>query len=113
MFDVATHHFFHLMGLPPVNAQFGLADVRQEIDYLAEAPMGALLLIRSGLLKVGGSSIRTRHVMTDPHGTITHAVLETVTVRLDMAARKSAPFPSEFASRAQQLMLSPDPPVAD
>jgi acyl-CoA thioester hydrolase len=105
MFDVAGFHLLHLLGLPAADQDFGWADVRQEIDYKAEVPLGALVVIRSGLLKAGGSSLRARHVMESADGGNTHAVMEVVTVRLDLHARRAAPLPREFRERAGELVM--------
>lgn len=100
MFDVAAYHLAHRIGLGHRPAeQVGLADVRHEIDYRAEVPLGGLVLIRSGVLKSGTSSFRARHVMTDADGETVHAVLEAVTVRFDLAARSATPLPAGFAER--------------
>ena len=66
MFAVASYHFAHRLGLAyDASTNMGLADVRHEIDYKAEAPVGGLVLIRSGVISVGRTSFRARHVMTD------------------------------------------------
>ena len=106
MFDVAAYHLAHRLGLgPDRTGRFGLADVRQEIDYKVEVPVGALVLIRSGILSSGRSSYRARHMMTSPDRRDTHAVLEAVTVRFDLIQRKSAPLPPDFADRAAEVAV--------
>jgi acyl-CoA thioesterase FadM len=105
MFDVAAYHFLHLIKAPATNTEFGWADVRQEIDYCDEVRAGSLILIRSGLLKVGRTSLRTRHVMSDPDETRTHAVLEAVTIRFDLRARKAAALPEGFARDVGRFMI--------
>lgn len=106
MFDVAAYHLYHVLGEPtPGDGQFGLADVRHEIDYRHEARVGALLLIRSGVVATGRSSLRARHVMMDPDGQVVHAVLESTTVRLDLVARKSAPLTPAFTTRAADFLI--------
>lgn len=100
MFDVAAYHFFHMIGFRhDLDQYIGLADVRQEVDYKDEVAVGALVLIRSGLVSVGRSSLRVRHVMTDPDQTKVHAVMEAVTVRFDLQARRSMQLPDDFAGR--------------
>lgn len=109
MFDVASYHLFWKIGLEhDAEGQFGLADVRQEIDYSREVPLGALVLIRSGVLEVGRSSIRCRHVMSGTDGLTVHAVLEAVTVRFDLHIRKSVALPGEVSGLAQDCMIRED-----
>lgn len=106
MFDVASYHLFHRLNLghfPQLGV--GLADVRHEIDYLAEVPVGGLVLIRSGVVGMKRTSIRARHIMSDVGGDLTHAVLEAVTVRFDLAARKSMPLDPGFAERAAPYLI--------
>lgn len=106
MFDVAAYHLVHRLGLGHhPETGMGLADVRQEIDYRAEVPLGGLVLIRSGLLEVGRSSYRARHVMTDAAGEVEHATMVAVTVRFDLAARTSVQLPDGFAAVAKPLFI--------
>lgn len=109
MFDTAAYHLFHALGMPfAAGDQLGWADVRQEIEYRHEAGIGALVLVRSGVLGHGRSSLRSRHVMTDPDGIIVHAAMTCTTVRFDLTARKSAPLPPDFATRAAPLTIADD-----
>jgi acyl-CoA thioesterase FadM len=106
MFDVASYHLMHALGdRPATDRTMGWADVRHTIDYKAEVGVGALVLIRSGVLKTGRTSFSARHVMTDPDGEVLHAVLEAATVRFDLVARKASPLPEGFAGRAAGLMI--------
>ena len=110
MFDTACYHLFHALGMPFVgNEALGWADVRHEIDYRREAGAGALVLIRSGVLGHGRSSLRARHVMTDPDGGVVHAVMDSTTVRFDLLKRKSVPLPPDFADRAAPLTITDVP----
>lgn len=105
MFYVAAYHFFHEIGARfGAGDDHGWADVRQEFDYLREVRSGGLIVIHSGVVSVGRSSIRSRHLMTDADGLVRHAAMEVVTVRFDLAARASAPLPEDVAARARQLL---------
>ena len=108
MFDVASYHLMHALGERPQEgtAQLGWADVNQSIDYKAEVRVGALVLIRSGVLRTGRSSFVAQHVMTDPDGETVHAVLTATTVRFDLLERKSAPLPDFLLTNAMPLMVS-------
>lgn len=107
MFDVASYHLMHALGERPQEGSAGLgwADVNHSIDYKAEVKVGALVLIRSGVLRTGRSSFVAQHVMTDPDGEIIHAVLTATTVRFDLLERKSAPLPDFLLTNALQLMV--------
>ncbi|WP_156318091.1 thioesterase family protein [Blastomonas sp. AAP25] len=108
MFDVASYHLMHALGDRPAgqNAELGWADVNHTIDYKAEVAIGALLLIRSGVVRTGRNSIVTRHVMTDPDATIEHAILTATTVRFDLVARKSAPLPEAILAGCEALTIA-------
>jgi acyl-CoA thioester hydrolase len=106
MFDTASYHFGHMLGIEfEPGGDLGQADVRQEIDYKAEVPVGTLLLVRSGVVSLGRKSYRTGHVMTSVNGDTEFACLEAVTVFFDLKARKSAPFPKGFAAAATAHLI--------
>jgi acyl-CoA thioester hydrolase len=106
MFDVAAYHLADRLGLGLDSiARIGLADVRHEIDYRSEVPVGGLVMIRSGLLATGRSSYRARHIMTDATGSVEHAVMTAVTVRFDLAARKSIPLGRAVTEMAAPLLI--------
>lgn len=106
MFDVASYHLMHALGdRPTPHAGLGWADVNHSIDYKAEVAIGALLLIRSGVVRTGRSSIVTQHVMTCPDGAVEHAVLTATTVRFDLVARKSAPLPDDFRTSCDAYQI--------
>lgn len=110
MFDVASYHFMHLIKAPPTDSEMGFADVRQEIDYRDEVRAGALVLIKSALLRVGRTSFRARHVMSDPDENRVHAVMEAVTVRFDLKARQASPLPEFFSASAATFVLDAKSP---
>ena len=107
MFDVASYHLMHALGDRPAAqiGELGWADVNHSIDYKAEVAVGGLLLIRSGVVRTGRSSIVTQHVMTDPDAEVEHAVLTATTVRFDLVARKSAPLPEYFRTGCEAFQV--------
>ncbi|MDM7955759.1 thioesterase family protein [Blastomonas sp.] len=108
MFDVASYHLMHALGDRPAAqaGELGWADVNHSIDYKSEVAIGALLLIRSGVVRTGRSSIVTRHIMTDPDAGVEHAVLTATTVRFDLVARKSAPLPDLIRAGCEALHIA-------
>ncbi|MDT9600353.1 acyl-CoA thioesterase [Sphingosinicella rhizophila] len=104
MFEAASYHLLAQLGFDFAAAgKVGFADRRHEIDYLVEVRAGSLLLIRSGVLAVGRSSLRTVHVMTDVARTKEHARLEMLSICFDLQIRKSMPLPQDLRHRAELL----------
>jgi acyl-CoA thioester hydrolase len=111
MFDIAFYHLAHRLGIGyDPSSGIGLADVRQEIDYRHEVPLGALVLVRSGVVSIGRSSFRSRHIMMDADEREVHAELTATTVRFDLSKRESIPLPDDFIRRAEPLMVTGSSP---
>ncbi len=66
---------------------------------------GTLVVVRSGLLHVGTSSLRLFHVMSDARTGDELATLHQAGVHLDHDARRPAPLPPELADRARALLV--------
>lgn len=106
MFDTAFYHLVHLLGEPPVGeGALGWADVRQTIDYRHEARMGALVLIRSGIVRTGRTSLVARHVMSSADEDVVHAIMEATTVRFDLSERKAVPLTAAFLANATAALI--------
>ena len=107
---------YHLLGrLGPIVGQqdgrrVGWADVRHEISYQREMVAGDLLVCESSILSVGNSSIRHRTILMRLPDREPCTVLEGVTVRLDLDARKSIPLTSEARKIARELLASESAP---
>jgi acyl-CoA thioester hydrolase len=107
MFDIAAYHLMdRLQGGIGDAPDLGWADVRHEIDYKSEVAVGALVLVRSGVVRLGRTSITHRHVMTSTDGATVHAMLQAVTVRFDRAARSAAPLPELLKANSEPLLIS-------
>ncbi len=99
MFDAAFWQHLSAMGFTRAYLaanHTGFVDVKDTIEYKAEVPVGARIVIESGLLKVGRSSITALHVMRDSDTGETAATSEKITVYFDLAARQSAPLPDDM-----------------
>lgn len=70
---------------------------------------GALVVVRSGVLHVGTTSLRLFHVMSDARTGAELATLHQAGVHLDMDARRPAPLPAELAERARALLVPTSP----
>jgi len=81
----------------------GWADVRHTIEYRHEARAGALVVVRSHIVRVGRTSLVMRHEMSDALTGVLLATDEVVTVLFDLSARHSIPLPSDFLERASAL----------
>ncbi|MES2496529.1 MAG: acyl-CoA thioesterase [Pseudomonadota bacterium] len=102
---------YHLLGeFGPVTEtidgrRFGWADVRHEIQYADELVCGDLLMLHSGLLSVGRSSIRHRTILSRRSDGRACTIMEGVTVRFDLDARASVPLTDAQRACAEALML--------
>ncbi|WP_322406969.1 thioesterase family protein [Idiomarina sp. PL1-037] len=99
MFDDAMQHFMRHLGHNAIEArkqQLGWADVRHEIDYVAEVPVGALVHIDCQVEKLGNKSIRYRQTMYLSDSGEVAAENVATSVLFDMKARKAVPLPDEF-----------------
>ena len=102
-FDDASFQLLgHLSGVE-TDGSLGWADVRHEIDYKDETPAGALITIKSQVTRIGRSSVAYRHVMVGTLSGRVHAEATVITVRFDLAARKSVELDGEIRSRAEAL----------
>ncbi len=106
LLDNATYHLLGAFG-PPVlerdHRRIGWADISHEIRYLHELVAGDLLILRSGIVSVGTSSLRHRTVMARRSDGLACTMMEGVTVRFDLDARKSTPLSDEDRAVAAGL----------
>lgn len=105
MFDVASYHLLDRLTRGAAEPEtLSWADVRHEIDYLAEVSVGGLVLIESELVRLGGKSITHRHLMTCPDRTTAYARLTATTVRFDKQARTGVPLSDSIRTRGEALL---------
>lgn len=81
----------------------GWADRRYEIDFRQELPVGSLFEIRSSVVKVGRTSLSTRHSLTNKADGVLCAELLAVSVYFDLAARQSLALPPAIVDGATGL----------
>lgn len=82
----------------------GWADRRYEIDFRRELPVGSLFEIRGSIVKVGRTSLTTRHRLTDKADGALSAELLAISVYFDLNARRALALPSEILARAAGLV---------
>lgn len=108
LLDGAAYHLLGEFG-PVVGVlegrRVGWADVRHEITYHHELVAGDLIILRSGLLSFGNSSIRHRTELSRRCDGRVCTVMEGITVRFDLDARKSIPLDAGAREIAQRLLL--------
>ncbi len=105
MFDDASFQLLgHIAGVEgPADTSRGWADVRSEVEYKHETTAGALLTIRSHVIKVGRSSVAFEQVMSGSLDGLVHAVNRTVSVRFDLVERVAVGLDAEMRARAEAL----------
>ena len=111
MFDDAN--FIVLNNLRPASTEgvrsdgFGWADVRNEIDYLAEVPAGAIVDIYTGINRVGTKSITAYAQMQAAHDPQKiHAKMTATIVFFDLNRRCAAPLTDEILGRARSMLIA-------
>jgi len=106
LLDNAVYHLLGEFG-PPVMVEngrrLGWADVKCEIRYVQELVAGDLLILRSGILAVGSSSIRHRTVLSRRSDAAVCTIMEGVTVRFDLDRRRSTALSDEARAIAARL----------
>ncbi len=107
MFDDAAMHFLTALGYDFAKATTtgkGWADVKVDLELLAEVPKGGLVIVRSEPLILGNSSLTYVSKMSSVDAKVLHAQSTTKTVFFDMTARKSCPIPPEFRAQAEGMI---------
>ena len=108
-FDAAFWHHLTAMGftrayLDSVNR--GFADVKDTLEYKAEVPVSARIIVESGLLRIGKSSITALHTMRDVETGEVSATSEKITVYFDLEARASAPLPDDMRDHMSSFIVA-------
>ncbi|WDZ81011.1 acyl-CoA thioesterase (plasmid) [Ensifer adhaerens] len=104
MFDDASFQLLgHIAGVETESGR-GWADVRSEVEYKHETKAGALITIRSRVIKLGRSSVTFEQVMSGTLDGVVHAVNRTTTVRFDLEARAAIALEPEARMRAEALL---------
>lgn len=108
LLDNAAYHLLGSFGPTTEivgDRRFGWADVRHDIRYRHELVAGDLLVLRSGLLAVGRSSLTHRTSIIRRSDGLVCTVMDAVTVRFDLDARAAAPLSDDQRAIAAGLML--------
>ncbi|MCW8125237.1 acyl-CoA thioesterase [Microbulbifer halophilus] len=108
MFDDAMQHFMLILGHKATvdgERRLGWADVRHEIDYIAEVPEGALVHVECEALRVGNSSITYRQTLILSETAEVAAVNRATSVLFDLKKRTATPIPDVIRQAADRYMV--------
>ena len=108
MFDDAGYHLLAALGFTGSHIQngVGFADVKHTISYTAELRVGALVLVRGGLLRVGQRSMTALYRMEALETGQTAAEMEVVMVQFDLNNRQSMFVLPEIRTKAEALLAA-------
>jgi acyl-CoA thioester hydrolase len=106
IFDDASFHFLGRIAprAEQAAARRGWADVRVTIEFRHEVALGAVLAVRSCLVKLGTKSVTYRQELRDAETGELHATAEAVTVLFDLERRVAIAIDGEARARAQALL---------
>ena len=108
MFDNAFWHQVSALGFTRAYldaSKTGFADVRATFEYRMELPVGSLVVVDSGLLKAGATSIVGYHRMKNSETGDIAATAETVTVYFDLDERRKTPLPEALRPRLEAAIV--------
>ncbi|MCW0002190.1 acyl-CoA thioesterase [Pararhizobium sp. YC-54] len=107
MFDDASFQLLgHIAGAESLaDTSRGWADVRSEVEYKHETRAGALLTIRSRVVRAGRSSVTFDQVMSGSLDGVVHAINRTVSVRFDLVGRRTVALDADMLARAAALQV--------
>ncbi len=111
MFDAAFWHLLSAQGFTRAYLEeraTGFADVRDTIEYRAELPVGSLVVIESGLARVGSTSVVGLHRMKNTETGAIAATCEKVTVYFDLKARRKMPLPEDLRAAMAAGLVEPE-----
>ena len=109
MFDDAMQHFMRVLGHNAIDARaddIGWADVRHEIDYLAEVPIGALIHIDCAVTRLGSKSISYKQDMYLSDRGERAASNVATSVLFDLDKRRAIPITSEIRTGSEKYLLA-------
>lgn len=108
MFDMACWHHLSALGFTRAYVQeqgTGFVDVKDTIEYKVEQPVGSLLVIESGLLRTGNTSITALHRMRNTETGDIAATSEKISVYFDLNQRHKTPLPDDRAEVMAQNIV--------
>ena len=107
-FEEASWQFYAAIGLTASRLRSGalrLAAVQQNITYRKELYPGDTVFVRTGVVEMREKAVRFRHELVNTESGEVCSICEFTAVCLNPETRRSQPFPSDVALRAEGLML--------
>jgi acyl-CoA thioesterase FadM len=108
-FAAANGHAIAAFGMTPAyqrEQRRGFSTFEFQLEFLGDLRAGDPVVVRTGLLHVGTSSLRVFHRMSNPRTGALVATLDQLGVHLDMDARRPTPLPDDLKARAQALRVA-------
>jgi len=101
----AMLHFGFSM-VDAIAAGFSWADVKLELEYLAEVKVNSVLSVTARLVSLGRASMVVEYTMHNDTAGVVAATARIKSVCFDLQARKSMPWPEALRARLEtQLVL--------
>ena len=108
-FSASNAHVLAAFGLTPAymrEQRRGFSTFEFQLGMGGPVQAGDPLLVRSGLVHVGNSSMRIFHVMTDAQTNAEVATLEQSGVHFDQDRRRPTPLPDDLRARALAVLVA-------
>jgi acyl-CoA thioesterase FadM len=107
-FSASNAHVLAAFGLTPAymrDQRRGFSTFEFQLGLGGEVRAGDPLVVRSGLVHVGSSSLRILHVMLDERTGIEVASLQQSGVHFDQDRRRPTPLPEDLRARALAVLV--------
>lgn len=121
-FAAANGHAIAAFGMTPAyqrDQRRGFSTFEFQLEFLGDLRAGDPVVVRTGLLHVGTSSLRVFHRMANARTGALVATLDQLGVHLDMDARRPVPLPPDLRARAAAVKIAlpgedarPKPPAS-
>ena len=99
----AMLHFGFSM-VDAIAAGFSWADVKLELEYLAEVKVNSVLSVTARLVSLGRASIAVEYTMHNDTAGVVAATARIKSVCFDLQERKSMPWPDALRTRLEQQL---------
>jgi acyl-CoA thioester hydrolase len=109
-FSAANGHAIAAFGMTPAyqrEQRRGFSTFEFQLEFLGDLRADDPVVVRTGLLHVGTSSLRVFHRMSNARTGELVATLDQLGVHLDIEARRPTPLPSELKTRALARLVTP------
>jgi acyl-CoA thioesterase FadM len=108
-FSAANSQLTAFFGMTPAymrEQRIGFSTFEFQLAFTGELRAGDPVIVKSALVHLGNSSMRTLHRMFNARTETLVATLSQMGVHLDMAARRPTPLPEALRERAKALLVA-------